>query len=226
MHALALTGCLLTALGLALFIAGEARSRRAWIWLGKPAASLGFLVAAVGSGALDTPFGQGVLAALVLSLVGDVLLIPTDPRAFLGGLGSFLLGHVAFAVAFFLRGVDLAWAAGAALAIVPVALAVGRWLLPHVASPMKVPVLAYMSVISIMVASAVGAGAAGRPDAAALPGFDWALPAAATMFFVSDLSVARDRFVAPGLDNRLWGLPLYYGAQIWFALQCAAPAGH
>ena len=36
--------------------------------------------------------------------------------------------------------------------------------------------------------------------------------------------MARDRFVAPGFDNRLWGLPLYYGAQIWFALLAAPGA--
>lgn len=36
-------------------------------------------------------------------------------------------------------------------------------------------------------------------------------------FFVSDLAVARDRFVEPGFVNRFVGLPLYYGAQIVFA---------
>ena len=40
---------------------------------------------------------------------------------------------------------------------------------------------------------------------------------AAVAFFCSDLSVARDRFVAPGFANRAWGLPLYYAAQLAFA---------
>jgi hypothetical protein len=40
--------------------------------------------------------------------------------------------------------------------------------------------------------------------------------AAAVAFYLSDLAVARDRFVAPGFRNRLWGLPLYYGAQLLF----------
>ena len=42
--------------------------------------------------------------------------------------------------------------------------------------------------------------------------------AAAVAFYLSDVSVARDRFVAPGFGNRIWGLPLYYAAQLLFAL--------
>jgi hypothetical protein len=39
----------------------------------------------------------------------------------------------------------------------------------------------------------------------------------AVLFFVSDLFVARNRFVAPGLANRLLGLPAYYGGQVLIA---------
>ncbi|MCP4006145.1 MAG: lysoplasmalogenase, partial [bacterium] len=39
----------------------------------------------------------------------------------------------------------------------------------------------------------------------------------ALMFYVSDLAVARDRFVATGFDNRIWGLPLYYCGQLVLA---------
>lgn len=41
------------------------------------------------------------------------------------------------------------------------------------------------------------------------------------MFWCSDLAVARDRFIAPGFVNRLWGLPLYYAAQVAFAWSVA-----
>jgi hypothetical protein len=58
-----------------------------------------------------------------------------------------------------------------------------------------------------MVAMAGGAAWAGRPS----------LLFAAVLFYLSDLSVARDTFVAPGFVNRAWGLPLYYGAQLIFA---------
>jgi hypothetical protein len=40
----------------------------------------------------------------------------------------------------------------------------------------------------------------------------------AGLFYVSDLAVARDRFIAPGFANAAWGLPLYYGGQLVLAL--------
>ncbi|MDP7453893.1 MAG: lysoplasmalogenase family protein, partial [Arenicellales bacterium] len=43
----------------------------------------------------------------------------------------------------------------------------------------------------------------------------------ALMFYVSDLAVARDRFVATGFGNRVWGLPLYYGGQLVLASSIA-----
>jgi hypothetical protein len=42
--------------------------------------------------------------------------------------------------------------------------------------------------------------------------------AGALLFYLSDLAVARDRFVRPGLANRLVGLPLYYAGQVLLAL--------
>ena len=41
------------------------------------------------------------------------------------------------------------------------------------------------------------------------------------MFWMSDISVARARFKSAGFGNRLWGLPLYYAAQLVFALTTA-----
>jgi uncharacterized membrane protein YhhN len=62
-------------------------------------------------------------------------------------------------------------------------------------------VIAYIAVISTMLAAAAGT----RVPLIAV---------GALAFYFSDLSVARDRFVAPGFINRAWGLPLYYGAQL------------
>jgi len=41
--------------------------------------------------------------------------------------------------------------------------------------------------------------------------------AGAVLFWLSDLAVARDRFVRPGFVNPLVGLPLYYAAQLLLA---------
>jgi uncharacterized membrane protein YhhN len=128
---------------------------------------------------------------------------------FLVGLGAFLLAHVAYTSGFAAAGIAWGWGAGAAAILVVPAVVVGRWLWPALPSGMAGAVAAYIVVITAMVAAAAGAAAAEAPLLV--------LPAAAT-FYVSDLFVARDRFVAPGITNRLWGLPLYYGAQIALAL--------
>ncbi len=39
----------------------------------------------------------------------------------------------------------------------------------------------------------------------------------AVLFAASDLSVARQAFVAPALVNQAWGLPAYYVAQLLLA---------
>ena len=197
----------------ALLVAAEAAGSQAAKWVAKPLASTGFILTALAAGARETSWGRLVLAGLMLGWLGDVLLIPKGSRsAFLAGLGSFLLGHLAFAISFLQRGVSIAWLLPAAALMVGPALASWAWLRDRVPAEMSVPVRAYVSVISTMVACAFGTfGHA--PNAAPLLG--------AVMFAVSDLAVARERFVAPGFANQLWGLPLYYGGQLLLAASTA-----
>jgi len=198
---------------LVLLLVAEWRGSQRLRWVAKPLASLSFVLAGLEGGALETPYGRVVLLGLVLGALGDVLLIPKASAAFLGGLVSFLLGHLAFALAFTLRGVSMPAAfAGALLVALPAALA-WRWLTPHLPGRMRVPVLAYVAVISFMVITA--AAAFGQPR---WPG----ILLGALMFYVSDLAVARERFVAQSVTNKLWGLPLYYGAQLVLAWTAAS----
>jgi uncharacterized membrane protein YhhN len=196
----------LTVAGILAFLVAEKLDSTWGKWLAKPLASAGFIGAAISRGGLDTVFGRWVVAALAFSWLGDVLLIPKS--TFLFGLGAFLVGHLLYAAAFVVRGIDPSAVGAAAVLAAVIALPVGRWLLPHVPAKMKAPVVAYMTAISAMVALAVGSHwLAAAPIALS----------AAIAFYLSDLSVARDRFVAAGLVNRLWGIPLYYGAQLLFA---------
>ncbi len=192
-------------LGLCL---SEWRGVRAGTYVFKPLAALTFVALALFLGGLDTDYGRALLAGFVFCVGGDLLLMFRSDRAFLLGLGSFLLGHVGFAVAFALRGIDPVWTAGAAGVLVVVALFVGRWLLPNVRGAMKGPVLAYMTVITAMVALSVGT-VAHAGNALVFVG--------AFAFYLSDLCVARERFVRPGFANRAVGLPLYFGAQLVLA---------
>jgi uncharacterized membrane protein YhhN len=199
----------ITLVALAALLFSESRGSRNGVWLAKPLASTGFLLTALAAGALSNAYGCAILVALALAWLGDVLLIPKQSRrAFLAGLASFLLGHVAYAVAFLLRGVDPeASAVAAALVAVPSAAAL-RWLWPFVPDRMRVPVVAYVGVISLMVVCALGVAEFRAHTAITLGAF---------AFYASDLAVARQRFVAESFTNKLWGLPLYYGAQLLLA---------
>ncbi len=206
------------ALAVAALLAAEWRGSRAGVWLAKPLAAAGFLAAALAAGALDSTYGRFVLAALLLSALGDVLLISRGTRsAFLSGLLSFALAHVVYAGAFVLRGLEpLGFAAGT-VAAVGLGTAAALWLGARVPAALRLPVRGYLCVIGLMLACAAGASAhGGRPE----------LLGGAALFAVSDLAVARERFVAPAFLNKLWGLPLYFAAQLLLAASCmAARAG-
>jgi len=209
------------AVALAALLVAEWRKSRAGVWICKPIASVAFCAMAFAGGAAENRVGQTMLAALVLSLAGDVLLIPKSKAAFLAGLFAFLGGHLAFAAAFAQRHPNLRWTAIAAAPLLVAGLLVGRWLLPQVEKKMRAPVAAYMLVVSSMVALAAGAVGAATPQGLR----DWGTLIAAAAFYLSDVSVAIDRFVRPGFGNRAWGLPLYYGAQAGFALVAAGVLG-
>ena len=46
----------------------------------------------------------------------------------------------------------------------------------------------------------------------------WTVAVGAALFYCSDLTVARDRFVEETFLNRVIGLPLYYAGQVFIAL--------
>jgi uncharacterized membrane protein YhhN len=146
---------------------------------------------------------------LVLSWFGDLFLISKREPIFLAGLVSFLLGHVAYIAAFAMRGTTSVGLIVGAVATIAVAIPIARWLLGHVTGPLRNPVITYILVISVMVTVAIGATFAGAPPL---------LITGAVLFFVSDITVARERFVQQGFVNRLVGLPLYYGGQILLAM--------
>ena len=207
-------GAGLTAVSLALALIGEVRGDQRWIYVFKPLASLGFLIVGHQAGALASTWGLAIMLGLCLSTVGDVALMWRSAPAFLAGLGAFLLGHLAYAGAFVLRGFDTPAALYALVPLIVVAGGFSAWLLPHVDAKMRAPVVAYVVAITAMVALAVGS----HGQSANL----W-LPVGAVLFFLSDLSVAVDRFVARRAVNRLWGLPCYYAGQLVLAASVAMP---
>ena len=206
----------ITALALVVVIYCECRERSSGATkatlaagaLAKVVASAAFLVAAVAAGAWHDFFGQSLFIALAWSFIGDVLLIARGAALAFGlGLAAFLMSHVGYIMVFRMRGADMS-AVLIALAVLALpAWLVWRWLERNLRGGMRTAVGVYIAVISAMVAFAVGTTVA-NPSA-------WPLTAA-LLFYLSDLFVARHRFVARTPWNRLLGLPLYYAAQYAF----------
>ena len=178
--------------------------------------SLLFIVAWTLQPAQNPGFATMILAALVFCLGGDVLLALGSRKTFLLGLVSFLLGHVLYAAAFFSLGqVGPAMAAGMIL-MMAAAVVIWHWLEPYLGA-MQTPVLAYIVIISIMVCAA--AGLAANPK---IPCITRAtILIGAILFYLSDVFVARQRFVVSAQLNRSVGLPLYYTAQFLLAFSAA-----
>lgn len=205
---------LLCGVGVAVCLMGELTDRFRLRVIGKLMASASFLVYAAMMG-LDGVVGSRVLAALVLSAIGDALLLPPSRRAFAAGMIAFLLAHVAYSAAFIDLGVSLPSLLITAPLMAAVAATVWRTVGPR-AGNLRGALGAYIAVISTMVCLAIGAfSAAPSPTLAA-----FAL--AAVIFAISDVFVARQRFLHAEVFNRLVGLPLYYVAQLLFVWAAAA----
>ncbi|WP_428407695.1 lysoplasmalogenase [Hyphococcus sp.] len=180
-------------------------------WAAKPAASLCFVLLAAASGATESAYGIWILAALVLCMAGDVFLIPVGEKTFLAGMAAFAAGHAAYIGAFLSGGPEatpVLYMAAAGMALFAVFSLL--WLWPHLGA-FRGPVAGYTVIIAAMVAASFLAEPPGRAAPSLL------VIAGAVGFAISDLSVARDKFVAPDFFNRAWGLPLYYTAQLLLA---------
>jgi uncharacterized membrane protein YhhN len=195
---------ILVAVAVLAVLVAEALERPAIAWIAKPLASTGFIAVALLRGFPGSSYGRLVVLALFLSWWGDVLLIPKSQRVFLVGILAFLSAHVAYAAAFAARGITWSFAIGAAVVLAVVGIAIGRIFVAHAPAKLKGAVVAYVGVLSVMVALALGTR-------------DTWIAIAAIAFYLSDISVAINRFVRPSALHRAWGLPLYYAAQLAFA---------
>lgn len=151
--------------------------------------------------------GGWLLAGLALCALGDVLLLGS--RSFDSGLSAFLGGHVLYIIGFHTALPVENWSLKAIVPLAIVTIAVTRWLWPYLGRRKPV-VTAYLIVISIMAWGGFSTSWGHR-----LP---WTAAFGALLFCLSDLAVARNRFIQPDFVNRAVGLPLYYGGQFLIAL--------
>ncbi len=158
---------------------------------------------------------------LLLCLAGDVLLLPPWD-AFVAGLASFLLAHLMFLAAFGEGVRRPAWPPAMVLSVV-LGVLVTAWLWQDLPVPLRVPVVVYTGVISLMAGQAVGRawrlrGQGARGRAARFAGFG------ALVFVISDTLLAYDRFHARLPLAELWILGSYYVAIACIARSVQMPA--
>ena len=147
-----------------------------------------------------------LLAALAGSLAGDVLLL--FPGWFVPGLVAFLLAHLAYlmllrqGVGWFPSRRALAGTLGVGAAMYAFLWTGG---LP---TGLRVPVAAYVAVIALMAAQAIGRATVMRDTAA------WTVAVGAAFFMLSDSLLATNKFAMPLPLASFWVLTSYYAAQV------------
>ena len=208
-------------LGVAATLLGEHRGWRALVITGKPCASASFIALALHLAQWEvSPSGYPLLivVGLVFGAGGDVALMSKARSWFLVGLVSFLLGHIAYLVAFARLSAASDWVSPWSFIPIVSVLIVLRYLWAHLGT-MRIPVLAYMVAIVLMVLAALAVAGASEPPLP--PRAVRLIVIGALLFFASDISVAKARFVEARFVDRLWGLPCYYAGQLCIAWSLA-----
>jgi uncharacterized membrane protein YhhN len=156
-------------------------------------------------------FGIGIL----FSLAGDVLLMIPADRLFIPGLIMFLLAHVSYLAGF---QEQLLNPSGWSFILLFVIFLNGYRLLRRIAGAMRAgghdrwvtPVIVYGLVISLMLYAALST----IFDPAWGTGAAFLVSAGAFLFYISDLILAWNKFVAPVQNSRIFNMLTYHLGQI------------
>jgi uncharacterized membrane protein YhhN len=193
----------------ALAVRAQARQHQHRFYILKPLATALIVAVAALRAPLRPQVGLWIVAGLVLSLAGDVLLMLPRDR-FVAGLASFMAAQVAYTVAFVN---EVAWhePAWALLPSAVLLVVLGLTILPRTGS-MRVPVAVYGLVIVAMAWRALVRHVA-IGETRTLLGM-----VGAWLFVASDLSLAWRRFVQRTAWLPVFCLSSYYLAQLLIAL--------
>jgi len=190
----------------ALAIAGAYWPAMPWLhWIFKPLTTLLIAWSVWRAPSALPRYRAWLLAGLALSAAGDVfLMLPFD--AFVAGLASFLLAHLAYLIALRQRERLFATMWPFALYAVVAGLVLSQ-LWPGLPGELRVPVIVYVVVLAAMAAQALAVWWR-RRDGVAMSGA-WG----GACFVLSDALLAWDRFVAPFAAASLAVLASYWLAQ-------------
>jgi len=156
-------------------------------------------------------FGVGIL----FSLAGDVLLMISLERMFLFGLGAFLLAHFSYILGF--KDQFMTASGGSFLLVVILAVSAAR-IMRRIVGAMRakgrnrlvIPVIVYSAVISVMLFAAMST----IFDPAWKTGASFFVSLGAFLFYISDLILAWNKFVAPVRNGRIFNIAAYHLGQI------------
>jgi uncharacterized membrane protein YhhN len=201
----------------ALAIVGAETGRQRLVNIGKPAATLSLLliVGVPPSGS----FGWLIVVGILCSLMGDVSLLGESDRAFIIGVAQFLVAHLCYAVAFMGVGGWNARLPAPAIAVIALSTVTLLLLWPTLGS-MRIPVLIYTAVITVMVMGALATVNGSLPANAAA-----AAAIGAFLFYLSDTSLAWNRFRRPFRHAPVVVFTTYWLGQIGIALAGRWQAG-
>ncbi len=167
-------------------------------------------------GSFRTLFTRLVAVGISFSLVGDLALLGNSNTHFLVGVGGFLLAHVAYIAAFVSK---IVWSprilgftalvGGATIALV-LRVAPG-------AQGLLLPVIVYAIALSLMVISALSTVGGALPLAPLAA-------VGAVLFYISDSSLALNRFTAPLPHAAFLTLGVYWLGQLGIALPARGEA--
>lgn len=201
---------------LTLLIRAELLKKQTQIYIFKPLSTL--LVISTALLSMWTPdynltYTIGITAGLLLSFGGDLsLMFQQKRKAFMLGLVLFLLAHVVYTVIFSIFGVFTVWDSLTAALLLGAGVGFYRLMRMNLGT-MRIPVIAYIVIISLMVNRAASASLS--PDfsqAQALLVLFGAL-----LFYVSDVILAANKFWKHWKYNRI-SLVFYYSGQLLIAL--------
>lgn len=174
----------------------------------KPVAALSFVFISFKLGALESGYGRLILFSLALCAVGDILLLNRKLKiSFFCGMLVFAIAHLLFSLSFIKSSTfDFA----SLVTFLPLIMILGcinfMYLLPRMPHKFKPFILLYGLAIFMMITSAYTFM------------YEQKLILIAAIFFVlSDIFVAKDRFIKRSTKNALLITPLYFAAQGLFA---------
>jgi|JI8StandDraft_1071087.scaffolds.fasta_scaffold99127_2 uncharacterized membrane protein YhhN len=181
--------------------------------ISKPTAAFGFVLVAILYG-IDSVYDKWIFGGLILSFLGDCFLLSLNKRIFLIGLVSFLIAHIFYAVAFFpFAEFTRQWMI---FSLLPILLSFLFYIkIQKFLFGFKMPVLIYLIAINTMLSIGLSCLLA----QSGMNGWTFYHTAflGALLFYLSDLAVARERFVEKSFLNKSWGLPFYFLGQFLIA---------